>query len=70
MTLASLTQDFGWFLGGFRSVWVDRLRIDLGWVLGGSRSPLAVSGCGFPVTGVGRGGRGLWEVWVWVLVGH
>ena len=47
---------------------MDRLRIDLGWVLGGSRSPLAVSGCGFPVTVVGRGGRGLWEVWVWVLV--
>ena len=66
MTLASLTQDFGWFLGGFRSVWVDRLRIDLGWVLGGSRSPLAVSGCGFPVTVVGVGcgmcgfGFGFW----------
>ena len=79
VTLASLTQDFGWFLGGFKSIWVDRQRINLGWVLGGSRSTLAMLGCGFSVTMVGRGGRGamvglgrygLWDVWVWVLVSH
>ena len=58
----------GWVLGRCRSA-LKVLGFGL-WVTWGRDGRGAVVGHGGCGAVVGLGGRGLWDVWVWVLVGH